>query len=360
MEKETSFYLYLPYSPNRYITMNRRFLNLSLLLVFFVHQNVLAQGEDIFGISEKAKNPKSESSVGNAARNILELFSLELSTGAAYQNMGMNFYSENPGLYPLTQFQNFENPLDISPENPLKMSGGDWVMPLFNGGVRINLFNILTIGGGYGMEWGKFGTLEGGDFQFPLEGPTYKLSKTYGTVGLVLYDAKRRQSFLRWKYRRYSSNNLYMQSELRQRARQIYPWRFILEGEFGNMNIKDFYDPALDKPNAPYDPKLALSADPYFGVGLRIERDFSEYTKMFIKGGADFRKFTYSASDFSEIQNIDQNVYGMQVGVAIKIPGTKRCKIQGCGVVMKHLHDGIEYRGSGIFQLQNRKIGQWY
>ena len=359
-KKGDFFFLYLPYLRNRYIIMNRKFPSLTFLLIVFFYHNIQAQREDIFGISDKTKNPKSESSVGNAARNILELFSLELSTGAAYQNMGMSFYSENPGLYPLTQFQNFENPLDISEENPLLMSGGDWVMPLFHGGIRINFFNILTIGGGYGMEWGKFGILEGGDFQFPLEGPTYKLSKMYGTVGLVLYDAKRRQSFLRWKYRKYSSNNLYMQSELRQRARQIYPWRFILEGEFGNMRIKDFYDPALDQPNAPYDPKLALSADPYFGVGLRIERDFSEYTKLFIKGGADFRKFTYSASDFSEVQNIDQNVYGMQVGVAIKIPGTKRCKIYGCGVVMKHLHDGIEYRGSGIFQLQNRKIGQWY
>jgi hypothetical protein len=27
---------------------------------------------------------------------------------------------------------------------------------------------------------------------------------------------------------------------------------------------------------------------------------------------------------------------------------------------MKHKHDGIEYRGSSIFNFQNRKIGQWY
>jgi hypothetical protein len=330
-----------------------------IILVVF-SQNSYAQKEDIFGISDKAKNPKSESGVGNAARNILEMFSLELSTGSAYHQMGMDFYSQTPGLYPITQFQNFENPLDISSENPLRMSGGDWVLPLFNGGVRINLFNLLTIGGGYGMEWGKLPTLEGGDFQFPLEGPTYKMSKTYGTVGLVLYDAKKRQSFLRWKYRKYSSNNLYMQSELRQRARQIYPWRFILEGEYGNLKLKEAYDPALDQPNSLYVPRLAVSPDPYFGLGLRIERDFSEYTKVFIKGGADFRKYTYSSSDFSESQSITQNLYGLQVGMAIKIPGTKRCKIQGCGVVMKHLHDGIEYRGSSIFNLQNRKVGQWY
>ena len=337
-----------------------KFFTLGFLLGLVILSPAQAQDEDIFGISSKAKNPKSESGIGNVFRNGLEMFSLELSTGAAYQQMGMNFYSENPGLYPLTQFQNFENALDISPENPLELKGGDWVFPVFNAGLRINLFDLLTIGGGYGMEWGKFSTLEGGDFQFPLEGPTYKMSKLYGTAGLVLYDAKRRQAFLKWKYRRYSSNNLYMQSELRQRARQNYPWRFILEGEYGKLTMKDFYDPALDQPNSPYSPKLALSPDPYFGVGLRIERDFSEYTKLFIKGGADFRSYTYASSDFSENQSIDQKLYAMQIGMAIKIPGTKRCKIQGCGVVMKHLHDGIEYRGSSIFNLQNRKIGQWY
>jgi hypothetical protein len=27
---------------------------------------------------------------------------------------------------------------------------------------------------------------------------------------------------------------------------------------------------------------------------------------------------------------------------------------------MKHNHNGVEYRGSSIFNFQNRKIGQWY
>lgn len=151
-----------------------------------------------------------------------------------------------------------------------------------------------------------------------------------------------------------------MQSELKQRARANYPWRFILEGEFGKMNLKNAYDPALESGSASYVPRLAVSEDPYFGISMRMEYDLSEYTKLFLKGGAEFRKFTYAASDFSEYQNIDQNVYALQAGMAIKIPGTKKCKIRGCGVVMKHMHDGVEYRGSSIFNMQNRKIGQWY
>jgi len=334
---------------------------ISATLLFFCCFSAFAQEEDIFGISNKAKNPKSESGIGNVTRNVLEMFAVEISTGAGYHQFGTSFYTDFPDNYPVTQFQNFDIPLDISEENPLKMKGSDWTLPVFNAGLRINLFNLLTIGGGYSQEWGNYKNMTGGDFEFPFEGASYQISKFYGTVGLILFDAQKRISFLKWKYRRYASGNLYMQSEFKQRARQIYPWRFILEGEYGQLNLKNQYDPALDLPNQPaYQPKLLVANEPYYGLGFRVERDFSEYTKMFIKGGAEFRKFTYADDDFSEFQNIDQTLYALQVGFSVRIPGTKRCKIAGCGVVMKHSHSGIEYRGSSIFQLQNRKIGQWY
>lgn len=331
------------------------------LLFTFLSVFAFAQGEDVFGISTKAKNPKSDSGLGNITRNVLEMFSVELSTGAAYSQFSTSFYTPNTDLYPnFTQYQNFENPLDITEDNPLEMKSSDWVFPVFNAGLRINLFNLLTIGGGYGQEWGDMSTMRGGDFEFAFEGGAYQASKLYGTVGLVLYDAKRRQAFLRRKYRRYASGNYYMQSEMTQRSKQVYPWRFILEGEFGQLKMKNFVNESLTTNGAMYEPKLAVGDKPYMGIALRIERDFSEYTKMFIKGGAEFRDFTYAASDFSEVQDLKQSLYGMQIGFAVRFPGTKRCKIAGCGVVMKHMHNGIEYRGSGIFNYQNRKVGQWY
>lgn len=332
-------------------------LSLILLLIF---SSSYAQ-EDIFGISKKAKNPKSSSGFGNVARNVLEAFSFELSGGGAYQQFSTDFYTDDFSLYPITRYQNFDEPTpDITQDNPLEMKRGEATFPLWNGGVRIDLFHILTIGGGFGQEWGNLSPMQGGDYEFAFEGASYQVNKYYGTVGLVLYDANRRRSFLNWRYRNYASSNIYMQSELRQRARQNYPWRFILEGEVGKMNLKKSYDPGVFAQGSPYQPRLAVADEPYYGVGLRIERDFSEYTKMFIKGGGEFRKFTYAASDYSEMQNLKQNVYAMQVGLAIRVPGTKRCKIAGCGVVMKHMHNGVEYRGSGIFNFQNRKVGQWY
>lgn len=343
--------------------MNFKKLSFSVILCFFFTV-VFAQEEDIFGISQKAKNPKSESGLGNITRNVLEMFSLEVSGGGAFQQFGTSFYSANPSLYPFSRYENLAaDPLVMSEDNPLELKGGHTMFPIWNGGIRINLFNILTIGGGYGQEMGSLSPMQGESYQFDFEGATYKASKLYGTLGLVLYDANRRRAFLNYRYRNYSSSNLYMQSELRQRARQNYPWRFILEAEFGQLKLDEAFrqfDPSVGNGPISTVPRLLASDKNYYGLGLRIERDFSEYTKMFIKGGADFRKFTYAAADFSEVQNLDQKVYALQVGLAVRFPGTKRCKVIGCGVVMKHMHNGIEYRGSGIFNFQDRKVGQWY
>lgn len=338
-----------------------KFKSPSIALIFlFISFSVFAQEEDIFGISKKAKNPKSESSIGNVTRNIMEMFAVEFSTGAAYHQFGTSFYTENVGIYDnFSRFRESDLVLDMTEENPLQMKSQDWTFPLFNAGLRINVFNIITIGGGYGQEWGNLSPMQGGDWQFDFEGATYQMSKFYGTVGIVLWDARKRAKYLQWRYRKYAGANIYMQSELKQRVRQIYPWRFILEGEFGQLNLKKAYDPSLAA-NGSYTPRLAVGDKPYYAIGLRLERDFSEYTKLFLKGSAEFRNFTYASMDYSEVQDLEQQVYAMQVGLSVRIPGTKRCKIHGCGVVMKHMHNGIEYRGSSIFKLQDRKIGQWY
>lgn len=359
-QREAFFYTFtLERNLIRFLSMKKSILIFSGIFLF-ISTELFAQEDDIFGITTKAKNPKSESAVGNIFRNVLEQFALELSTGGAYHQFGTSFYSERPDSYFISQFQNLEEPLDISEENPLEMKSQEWTFPVFNAGLRINVFNIITIGGGYGQEWGNLSPMRGQNWEIPFEGSTYQVSKLYGTVGLILWDARKRAKYLQWRYRNYASANLYMQSELRQRVRQLYPWRVIAEAEFGQLTLKNAIDPSLVADGTPYTPRLAVADEPYYGIGLRLERDFSEYTKFFVKGGVEFRGFTYASSDYSEFQDIEQQVYAMQVGFSLRIPGTKRCKIGGCGVVMKHSHNGIEYRGSGIFNLQNRKIGQWY
>lgn len=324
-------------------------LGMIFLLTGFVPFEAFSQDDDIFGIERRLGGRKSESAMGNVFRNAISKFSLELSTGAGYHRNQMDFVSLSPDYYPIQSISDQALPV----ESPYAFRSEDFAFPV-NAGVRINMFGIFTLGGGYGREFGRIKHFGQGEQQLRLEGAAYSFDKFYGTFGLVLYDARRRAAFLNWRYRNYSGSNYYMQSQLKQRLRQNYPWHFILEGEYGTMKISKAYDSHLSV------------AEPFYSLGLRIEREFSEYARLFVKPAASFSNLSYDKTVISdnlevlETQTIKQNLYTVNVGLSISIPGTKRCKVPGCGVVMKHLHNGVEYRGSSIWKLQNRKVGQWY
>jgi hypothetical protein len=324
----------------------------SLLLIplFLVSLQLVQAQEDIFGLDTKAreKGKKSKSGLGNFTRNAVSLLSFEVSGGGAYQFNDMMFRSEVPSRYPVSQYQFLEQPQGITSEDTVNLYSNGTAFPV-NAGVRINLFNTLTIGGGYAREFGSIGPMQGGVFQLPFEQRSYTFDKAYGSLGLVLYDSRKRAKFLSWQYKKFAAENYAMQSELKQRVRFDYPWRFLLEGDFGNVYIRNGFDP-----------NVVSSDQPFYSINLRVEKEFSEYAKLFVKTGMETRTFNYLSAEALEFKELKQRLFGVQVGLSINMPGTKRCKHRGCAVVMKHLHDGVEYRGSSIFNLQNRKVGQWY
>ncbi|MDN3670868.1 hypothetical protein QWY93_16225 [Echinicola jeungdonensis] len=316
-------------------------------ITLLVSTLVYSQDEDIFGIDTKLKTRKSESEVGNFTRGIISNISLEIAGGYGRQDNQMNFLSSTPDGYPISSLPTDSSPGNIPANETNEFNNWSYSVPI-DAGVRINLFNIFTIGGGYGRAFGKMPAMTNDQYAFHFEQEKFVFEKLYGTLGLVIYDAKRRISFLKWRYRKYASQNTYMQAEKKLRMQQRYPWRFIVEGEYGTVKFSKSFDQNLS------------ITEPYYGVGLRIERDLSEYTKLFIKPAVEMKTFNYNHPSLEEIQTIDQMVYRIQFGVSLRLPGTKRCKVAGCGVKMKHLHDGVEYRGSSIWNMQNRKIGQWY
>ena len=352
-----------PYTPKtqsfRLFNMHRR--GIFLLVTFFLVAvaSAFGQDDDIFGITRKARKPKSESRIGNIFRNVKEQFSFQLSSGAAYSTLSTNFYKGDGQVYPITQYQNQEYGYFPLPDT-LSLTARILILPTVEAGLRLNLFNILTLGGGYGWENGRLEPLEGNGYQFSLQGSDYQATNYYASAGLILYDASRRRFLLKMKYKKFDGANpelkMRMKREYEQRIKQNYPWNISVEAEVGKVKVNQG-EPLVPKV---YQARLAAVEDQFtYAAGLRIGYDLSEYASVFAKGKYMQRSFVNNSPDFTPFP-MNQEVYSVQVGLAMKVPGTKRCKITGCGVVMKHSHNGIEYRGSSIFNLQNRKIGQWY
>ncbi|KEO73998.1 hypothetical protein EL17_07555 [Anditalea andensis] len=315
-----------------------------IILIGISHTS-LAQG-DIFGIDTKARNPKSSSAIGNFTRNVLSSISFNVSAGMSYHTYQMDFLSNNVSSYPISYLSADGAGLPFEPEGATSFKGSDFAVPI-NAGVTIDLFGFATIGGGYGREFGRIGPADFQDYSFAFEGGAYTFDKLYGSFGLILYDARRRAKVLNWQYRNYSGNNTYMQAEKKLRLRQNYPWRFILEGEAGKILIRNSFDFHL------------TSDEPFYGIGLKIERELSEYAKVYLKPNFERRTFGYDRPDLPELQVMNQHLFTLNAGFSIRMPGNKRCKVAGCGVKMRHIHDGVEYRGSSIWNMQNRKVGQW-
>ena len=310
----------------------------------------IAQGsfaqEDIFGIDTKARNPKSSNAMGNVFRNIASSISFDVSGGFSYHTYQLDFLSNNVNSYPITNNLPEGDPFELDMDESTRFRGGDFAVPL-NAGIKINLFGLATIGGGYGREFGRIGPASFNDYDFNFEGSSYTFDKLYGSFGLIIYDAQKRRSYLNWRYRKYSGNNTYMQAERKIRMRQNYPWRFILEAEAGKIFLRNSFDSHI------------TVDEPFYGIGLKVERELSEYAKVYIKPNFEMRTFGYDRPDIEEMQIFNQQLFTINAGFSIRMPGNKRCKVGGCGVKMRHIHEGVEYRGSSIWNMQNRKIGQW-
>ena len=350
----------------RFLTMFNLRIYLLLAFFFFSSAASFSQDEDIFGITRKARSIKSESSLGNTFRNLKEMVSFQVATGAAQYTMNTKFYSGDGNVYPITQYQNHEFGYAPLPDT-LTLKSSQWVFPSVEGGVRINLFNLLTVGASYGMEKGKLAPMRGGDYNFSFASNRYSLNSYRISAGLVLYDASRRNFLLKLKYKKYNDAmpdlKMRKQREYNQRIRQYYPWTVSIEGEVGKFVVNNpVIQNVILSDLRPFNdfPFLRDAANSYtYAAGLRIEYDLSDYVSVYVKGRMELRSFENNAPEFYPFHLNQQNI-GIQTGLSMKLSGTKRCKINGCGVVMKHKHDGIEYRGSSIFNFQNRKIGQWY
>jgi len=343
----------------RSLIMHRRRVFLLFSFFMLTIASAFGQDEDIFGITRKARSTKSDSRMGNIFRNVREQFSFQVSSGAAYYTLNSEFYKGDGQVYPITQYQNQEYGYFPLPDT-LSLTSRQLLLPTVEAGLRLNLFNILTLGGGYGWENGRQAPFEGSGYQFSLQGSNYQATNYYASAGLVLFDASRRNFLLKMKYKKFEGATpdlkLRMQRELKQRVRQNYPWNISVEAEVGKVKVNQA-EPLVPKV---YQARLAAVEDQYtYAAALRIGYNLSEYASLFAKGKYMQRSFVNNSPDFTPFP-MDQEVYSVQVGFAMKIPGTKRCKISGCGVVMNHGHDGVEYRGSSIFNLQNRRIGQWY
>lgn len=100
----------------------------------------------------------------------------------------------------------------------------------------------------------------------------------------------------------------------------------------------------------------------YYNLGVTIERDMSEYFKIFVRPSYDLKNFTIAIPETGQGIKHRFNAFYINFGATYRIPELRRCVIDGCRAQINHAHGNKAYRSRvhAIYKKQNPYYGENY
>jgi hypothetical protein len=98
----------------------------------------------------------------------------------------------------------------------------------------------------------------------------------------------------------------------------------------------------------------------YVNAGVTIERDFSEYLKLFVRPSFDVKKYTLNLPEGGKSINHSMHAFYLNLGITYAIPELPKCYNKNCHAQINHAHGNREYRSRmhRIWKWQNPNYGQ--
>ncbi|MEI9921634.1 MAG: hypothetical protein WDO14_23015 [Bacteroidota bacterium] len=281
-------------------------------------------------------------------RKMLKNFRFSLSTGYGntYMSHKLDGYgiiqakNSSPGIFlnsnPSLRYSNWVNrgiqdststvPVDAyrvkSDTAKLRYKGAAWNIPL-NAMIHYEFLQRYRIGLGYSYEYMNIGPMNPTTFKDKLGSfqPTPKggfMSKFYGMAGISFY---RIDNFL----------------------------------FTGDIQAGSF------KPGKNYD-LSQIKKGLYVNAGVTIEREFSEYLKVFLRPSFEFKNYTINLPNSDKPLPHYMNAFYLNIGLTYAIPELPKCFHKDCQAQMNHVHGDREYRSRmhKIYKKQNPQYGENY
>jgi hypothetical protein len=178
------------------------------------------------------------------------------------------------------------------------------------------------IGGGYSFEYthlGEFKPLKYGDdiSNFDPGFSSFFLKKYFVMVGASVY---RYQEYL-----------------------------LVVDANIGGYSLGKNFDKGVIKKGA------------YFNLGVAVEREMSEYFRLFIRPSYEFKSFKTNIPGNESIKH-NFNAFYFNIGATYRFPELRRCPFKTCRAQMNHAHGNREYRSRvhPIYKKQNPNYGENY
>lgn len=108
--------------------------------------------------------------------------------------------------------------------------------------------------------------------------------------------------------------------------------------------------------------KTVIDKGMFFNLGAMVEREMSEYFRLFIRPSYEFKGYDLNIAETGTSIRHKMNAFYVNVGASYRIPELRRCFLKECRAQINHAHGNKEYRSRvhPIYKKQNPHYGENY
>jgi hypothetical protein len=184
-------------------------------------------------------------------------------------------------------------------------------------------FDRYRIGGGYSLDYTRIGEFRPVSFldnisSYSLERSNMFLQHYYGMIGARVY--------------------------------RYYEYSLVADANIGGYSLsKEFA-------------KNIMKKSIYLNLGVSLEREFSEYFRLFIRSSYEIKSYKLTIPETSQTFQHRLNGFYINLGFTWRLPELRRCFLKTCHAQINHAHGNREYRSRRhpIYKKQNPHYGENY
>jgi hypothetical protein len=184
-------------------------------------------------------------------------------------------------------------------------------------------FDRYRIGGGYSYEFMHIGNFKPLSYDnaigsFAPQANNFFLKKYFGMIGASVY--------------------------------RYYEYVLVVDANIGGYKLGNQFDQSLIKKGV------------YYNLGVTVEREFSEYFKVFVRPSYELKKYKLSIPETGQTLTHRFNAFYLNIGATYRLPEIRRCFLKDCHAQINHAHGNKEYRSRRhpIWKKQNPHYGENY
>lgn len=100
----------------------------------------------------------------------------------------------------------------------------------------------------------------------------------------------------------------------------------------------------------------------YYNLGVTIERDFSEYFRVFVRPSYEIKSYSIGVPENGRAIQHNMNAFYLNIGASYRLPELPKCFHRQCQAQINHAHGNREYRSRmhPFYKKQNPGYGENY